>query len=120
MDLGTILGLIAFAALIFGGIVTNQITASLVNMHGFLVVFGGTFVAMFINTPFQYLVKSILEIKPLMLDDEAAHMHRAVSMLVTLAEQCRMKGFSALKDADRTVAYGFLARVADAALEYND
>lgn len=120
MDFATILGLLAFAALIFGGVASHQITASLVNLHGVFVVFGGTFVAMLINTPFKYLVNSIIEIKSLMFEDEAAHMHRVVPMLVTLAEQCRMRGFSALKDADRNVAYGFLARVADAALEYND
>ncbi|MBU2575253.1 MAG: MotA/TolQ/ExbB proton channel family protein [Elusimicrobia bacterium] len=120
MDFSTILGLIALAALISLGIATDQITSSLVNLHGVGVVLGGTFVAMLINTPLKYLVKSVTELKSLMLDDETVHLQQALPVLVSLAEQCRMRGLSALRDADKNVANGFLARVADAALEYND
>lgn len=120
MDSSTVLGLVSFVALISLGVATNQLTASLFNAHGVFVVLGGTFVAMLINTPTKYLIKSVTEMKSLMLDDETAHLQKALPMLVSLAEQCRIRGLSALKDADRFVAGGFLARVADAALEYND
>ena len=120
MDFSTILGMIAFVGLIFVGISTNQITTSLFNPHGIFVVLGGVSVAMLINTPFRSLVKSVTELRTLMLDDETASLNEALPVLVALAEQCRSRGLSALKNTDRNMAYGFLARAADAALEYND
>ena len=41
MDYSTVLSLVSFVALIAVGISTGQITSSLVNLHGVLVVFGG-------------------------------------------------------------------------------
>ena len=120
MDFSTVLGILAFAGLLFLGISENQITSSLVNPHGVFVVLGGVFVAMLINTPLKYLIKSVTEMKTLMFEDETAQFHKSLAALVALAEQCRMRGLSALKDTDRGVADGFLARAADAALEYND
>lgn len=120
MDICTVLGVAAFGGLIFLGVSTNQLTSSLVNPHGVFVVLGGTLVAMLINTPLRYIVRSVTELRALMLDDETIHLQRALPVLVGLAEQCRMRGLSALKDADKMVADGFLARVANAALEYND
>jgi chemotaxis protein MotA len=77
-------------------------------------------VAMLINTPFKYLVKAVTEIYWLMFSDETMDIQRTVPVLVALAEQCRSRGLSALKDADPNHAKGFLSRVAAAALEYND
>ena len=120
MDFSTILGLAAFVVLIFAGIETKQLSSSLVNMHGLLVVLGGSFVAMMINTPLTYLIKALTELKALMLDDDTAAMNRLVPIITNLAEQCRLKGLSALKDADPAIARGFLMRASLAALEYND
>lgn len=120
MDYSTLLGIIAFAALVFVGFSTGQITSSLVNMHGVFVVMGGSLVAMLINTPFKYLKKAVTELRFLMFSDDNAEIQRAVPALVALAEQCRSTGLSALKNADPALAKGFLARVAAAALEYND
>ena len=120
MDFSTILGLTAFVVLIFAGIETKQLSSSLVNIHGVFVVLGGTFVAMLINTPLTYLIKALTELKALMLDDDTAAMNRLVPIITNLAEQCRLKGLSALKDADPAIARGFLMRASLAALEYND
>src|SRR3989339_765810 len=114
MDFSTVLGILAFAGLLFLGISENQITSSLVIPHGVFVVLGGVFVAMLINTPLKYLIKSVTEMKTLMFEDETAQFHKSLAALVALAEQCRMRGLSALKDTDRGVADGFLARAADA------
>ena len=120
MDLSTILGMVAFALLIFGGIATKQLSTSLVNLHGVFVVLGGCFVAMLINTPLKYLVKALTELKTLMIDDESANMHKVIPVMTGLAEQCRIKGMSALKEADPSIASGFLIRASLAALEYGD
>ena len=120
MDLSTILGLVAFVVLIFAGIETKQLTSSLVNIHGLFVVLGGSFVAMLLNTPLTYLIKALTELKALLLDDDTAAMNRLVPIITNLAEQCRLKGLTALKEADPVIARGFLMRASLAALEYND
>jgi chemotaxis protein MotA len=120
MDFSTILGLAAFVLLIFGGIQTKQLSSSLVNLHGVYVVIGGCFVAMLINTPMKYLIRALTELRSLMLEDETADMHTLIPVMTGLAEQCRIKGLSALKDADPAIARGFLSRASMAALEYND
>lgn len=120
MDYSTVLSLISLVALIAVGIQTGQITSSLYNTHGIFVVFGGTFVAMLLSMPLRYIVKSVTELKSLLFDDETVHLKRALPMLVGLAEQCSMKGLSALKEADKTMADGFLGRTAETALDSND
>ena len=120
MDYSTLLGVIAFVGLVAVGFSTGQITSSLINLHGVFVVMGGSLVAMLINTPFKYLSKAVTELRFLMFSDDNTEIQRAVPVLVALAEQCRSTGLSALKNADPTLAKGFLARVSAAALEYND
>jgi chemotaxis protein MotA len=85
-----------------------------------MVVLGGCFVAMLINTPLKYLIKALTELRVLMLAGDSAEPGRLVPVITGLAEQCRMKGLSALKETDPGVAGGFLNRAALAALEYND
>ena len=120
MDFATILGIVSLVALVFVGIQTGQLEASLLNVHAVFVVMGGSCVSMLFNTPFKYLIKSVTELYKLMFLDETAEIQRTLPLMVTLAEQCRSLGLSALKDADPQHAGGFLARVASAALEYND
>jgi chemotaxis protein MotA len=120
MDLSTILGLVAFVAFIAFGVISKQFSVSLIDAHAVFVVLGGSIVALLLNTPFKYLVRSVTELYWLMFTDETTDMNRAVPMLVGLAEQSRARGISALKEADPAFAGGFLARVCAAALEYND
>jgi chemotaxis protein MotA len=120
MDFGTIAGLAALGALLFVGVETNQLSSSLVNMHGVGVVLGGSLVAMLLNTPFKYLLKAVAEIKFMLLQGDSANIQRLIPVITGLAEQCRMKGLSSLKDADPALANGFLSRASQAALEYND
>lgn len=120
MDLGTIIGLAAFAVFMGYGFISGEFSTSLVNTHAVFVVLGGSIVSMLINTPFRYLVLAVTELRKLMFTDERNDMVHAVTMLTGLAEQCRSRGLAALKDADPVFAGGFLARVSAAALEYND
>ncbi|MEI7529695.1 MAG: MotA/TolQ/ExbB proton channel family protein [Elusimicrobiota bacterium] len=120
MDFATILGIVGFFTLITVGVQTGQLEPSLLNMHAVFVVLGGGAVSMLINTPFKYLVKAFTELYKLMMLDENADIQRTIPIMVALTEQCRSLGLSALKEADPKHANGFLARVASAALEYND
>lgn len=120
MDFTSLLGVIAFAVLVVVGYTTGQISSTLLNLHAVFVVMGGSMVAMLINTPFVYLVKAVTELRALVFTDETMEIRRTVPVITALAEQCRARGISALKDADPAHAGGFLARVSEAALAYND
>ncbi|MCX5784060.1 MAG: MotA/TolQ/ExbB proton channel family protein [Elusimicrobia bacterium] len=120
MELGTIIGAGAFVILLILGVASGQLSSSMVNMHAVFVVVGGGMVAILINTPLKYLIKAFTELKALIFYDNIADIHKVIPVITGLAEQCRMKGLSALKNADPTVANGFLTRASMAALEYND
>lgn len=120
MDITTIVGFLGAAALILAGVAGNQISASLINMHGVVVVIGGTVIATFINTPLRYITRAVSEFGFIFRNSDEASPEKFVPVLVNLAEQSRMRGLSALKDADPAMAKGFLSRAASAALEYND
>lgn len=120
MDITTVLGVLGAAGLIFAGVAGDQISASLINLHGVVVVMGGTVVATLINTPLKFVRGALLELGWIFRENDEASPEKLVPVLVALAEQARMRGLSALKDADPALAKGFLSRAATAALEYND
>jgi chemotaxis protein MotA len=120
MDITTIAGLAGAVALILAGVAGRQISASLLNMHGVVVVLGGTLVATLINTPFRYVSRALSELGWIFREGDEAALEKLIPLIVALAEQARLRGFTALKEADPAVAKGFLSRAATAALEYND
>lgn len=120
MDITTILGVAGAAGLIFAGFAGGQISSSLVNMHGVVVVLGGTLAATFINTPLKYISRAVFELGWIFRENDEALPEKLIPVLVGLAEQSRLRGLAALKEADTRAAKGFLNRAATAALEYND
>ncbi|HAN04804.1 MAG: hypothetical protein A2X30_12990 [Elusimicrobia bacterium GWB2_63_16] len=120
MDITTIMGVAGAVALLFAGVAGDQISASLINMHGVVVVLGGTLVATLINTPLKFIKGAVTELGQIFREREEVAPEKIIPVIVALAEQARMRGVSALKEADTTVARGFLNRAATAALEYND
>ncbi len=120
MDITTILGVAGAAGLLLAGFAGGQISASLVNMHGVVVVLGGTLVATLINTPLKYITRAFLELGWIFRENDEAFPEKLIPVLVNLAEQCRMRGLTSLKEADTAAGKGFLSRAATAALEYND
>lgn len=120
MDITTIIGIAGAAGLIFAGFTGNQLSASLINMHGVVVVLGGTLVATLLNTPLKHLTRAVSELGCFFREDGESSPEKMIPALVDLAEQCRMRGLASLKDADPAAAGGFLGRAASAALEYND
>ncbi|PKM98908.1 MAG: hypothetical protein CVU79_01265 [Elusimicrobia bacterium HGW-Elusimicrobia-3] len=120
MDITTIIGFLGAVGLISAGVAGEQISASLINMHGVVVVLGGTLVATLINTPLKFIRGAISELGLIFRENDEVAPDRIIPVIVALAEQSRMRGLSALKEADPAVAKGFLSRAATAALEYND
>lgn len=120
MDIATVSGILLMAGMLGLGVYTRQFSDALFNMHGVYIVLGGTFVAMLVNSPARYLKGAVKELGHLFREGEAAEPERVIRPVVELAEQCRMRGLSALKEADPKIAGGFLERASMAALEYND
>lgn len=120
MDISTLAGVAAAAALIAAGFAGNQLSVSLLNMHGVVVVIGGTIAATLINTPLKHMRLAVSELGRIFRESEDAQPEKVLPVMVGLAEQARARGLAAFKDADSGVANGFLARAATAALEYND
>ena len=100
MDFTTILGILGVAAFILIGTVTNNITSSLLNMHAVVVVFGGTLIALLINTPFKYLLSAFTGLKIVFFNKAESAPEKIIPIMVDLAQECRTKGLSALKEAD--------------------
>ncbi|MDT8287629.1 MAG: MotA/TolQ/ExbB proton channel family protein [Elusimicrobiales bacterium] len=113
-------GILLMAGMLGLGVYTRQFSDALFNFHGVYIVLGGTFVAMLINSPLRYLAGAVRELGHLFREGEVARPENIIRPVVELAEQCRMRGLSALKEADPKVAGGFLERASMAALEYND
>ena len=65
-------------------------------------------------------VTAVAELSWIFKENGEASPEKLIPVLVGLAEQTRLRGFSALKEADPKLAGGFLNRAATAALEYND
>ncbi|MFH1619427.1 MAG: MotA/TolQ/ExbB proton channel family protein [bacterium] len=120
MDITTLAGIVGFGVFIAVGIATNQISSTMLNAHGAYMVLGGTLIAMLINTPLKFLVKSLTEIGILFREDEADNPEKLIPVIVDLAEQCRSRGMAAMRDVAPHTAGGFINRAATAALEYND
>jgi len=120
MDITTMLGVAGAVGILFAGFAGNQLSSSLINMHGVIVVIGGTVIATLINTPLKYITRAFSELGWIFRENDEAAPEKIIPLLVGLAEQSRMRGLTALKEADPLVAKGFLNRAATAALEYND
>lgn len=120
MDIATLAGMTAAAGLLYAGFAGDQLPASLINVHGILVVVGGTAAAMLINTPLAHIGMGVSGLLWIFKNDREHHPAGVVPLMVGLAEQVRARGLSAFKEADPAAAGGFLARAAAAALEYND
>lgn len=120
MDIATVSGILLMAGMLGLGVYTRQFSDALFNFHGVYIVLGGTFIAMLINSPVRYLTGALRELGHLFREGEAARPESIIRPVVELAEQCRMRGLSALKEADPKIAGGFLERASMAALEYND
>lgn len=120
MDIATVSGILLMAGMLGLGVYTRQFSDALFNFHGVYIVLGGTFIAMLINSPLRYLAGAVRELGHLFREGEVARPENIIRPVVELAEQCRMRGLSALKEADPKIAGGFLERASMAALEYND
>lgn len=120
MDWTTILGVAGGGTLVVLGALTGALGSIFLNWHGILIVFGGTAVAMLINTPLPYVRETFGAVLSLLRPDPYDDPGKLVPVLVRLAEQVQVRGLGALREADPKMANGFIAEAATTALEYNN
>ena len=119
MDLTSLFGVVAMAALLFAGVKSGQIPDYFLNWHAVIIVFGGTGAAIVLNTPWDELKRAIGQLARLWRAPDL-DTNRAVRAIVDLSEQVRARGLTALREADKKAAGGYLARAASTAADYNN
>lgn len=120
MDLMTLIGLIGGFGIIAWGLLDGQTWASFLNLHGLVLVFGGTFFATMINSsPSELrdaLKAGLLLLRPQALTPPA----KSVATLVRLAQKARRDGALSLKDETNALGDSFLARAIQVSLASPD
>ncbi|MBI3548750.1 MAG: MotA/TolQ/ExbB proton channel family protein [Elusimicrobia bacterium] len=119
MDFTTVMGVVGTIGLIWASVATGQLTQVFLNVHGFLLVLGGTAVAMLLNTPGVLLRQSFRSIR-ILFTGNAQDTRTMQAALVKVAEEVHANGLNALRNADPRVGDGFLTHAAQVALELND
>jgi len=120
MDITSIIGLIGAIALIVLGIFAGQVSSIFLNLHGILIVFGGTIIAMLINTPGQYVRETLVAVLSLLKPDPYGEPGNLIPALVRLSQEVQANGLGALRNVDPRAAGGFLTEASTTALEYNN
>src|ERR1700758_4178314 len=111
MDLTSIIGVVAIGSLLYAGVHSGQIPDYFLNWHAVVIVFGGTGSAVVLNTPWAELKGALAQFLRMWRTPDL-DTDRAVKAIVALSEQVRARGNAALRDADKKVAGGYLARAA--------
>jgi chemotaxis protein MotA len=116
----TVVGLLGGLGVIAWGLLDGQTLNSFLNLHGLLIVFGGTFFAVMINSsPAEFrdaLKAGFLLLKPHALPPP----EKSVGVLVRLAQKARRDGALSLKDEPTALGDGFLARAVQVSLASPD
>lgn len=120
MDISTIIGALGMAVLFAVGIGTGEISTIFLNAHGIIIVFGGTVVAMLVNTPAGYLRETLGACFSLFRKDRYGSAEPLIPEITRLAESVQRDGLGALRNVSDRFAGGYLASAALTALEYNN
>ncbi|MCM2267481.1 MAG: MotA/TolQ/ExbB proton channel family protein [Elusimicrobiales bacterium] len=117
MDIMTIGGFLLGAAVVFWGIFTSGIADKLMDLHGIVIVLGGTLAATVINTSFKRFVTGLKAFVDIFYAPKTPSVDSAVRMLVGMAETAQKQGgIMALTNTDPAFAGGFLKRAVGVAM----
>lgn len=117
MDLSTLLGFVGGLGILLWGIRETGVGQIFLNAHGLVLVLGGSFAAMMINTPLRMLFHAIAAFFKLFLSAKIPPIDTAVAEVVKLAEKARSEGgLLTLQDEGKEMAGGFLNRALNVAI----
>lgn len=120
MDFSSIVGLGGIFALVAVGAATGEISGTFLNVHGLIIVFGGTACAMLINTPIVYVRETFTAILSLVRSSSHGNAEDLIPEITRMAEQVQQGGMGVLRNVDARFAGGYLQSAATTALEYNN
>jgi chemotaxis protein MotA len=120
MDYTTIFGVVGAVALVTIAVETGQLNAVFLNFHGIFLVFGGTSVAMLLNTPKEYIWAAFRAVPTLLSDQNQLKPRTVLPILISTSQNVHSQGINALRNVDPQAGGGFLSRAAQIALENND
>ena len=120
MDLSTIIGFGGFIVLIVLGVASGEVSRVFMNLHALIIVFGGTALAMLVNTPLNYLRETLQAGASLFRKDPHGDPGELIPVLTRMAQDVQTNGLGALRNTDTRLASGYLAEASTTALEYNN
>lgn len=117
MNLGVWLGLLTAAALIAWGVSSAGAGTTLVNLHGLLVVVGGTTAAALISTPFGRLASAFARAASLLMPLRQPGPDEAIAEILRLARLAQAGGgLLSIQEEGREFAGGFVRRAVTVAI----
>lgn len=120
MDIVTMIGILTVILITLFGLTSGEIPSVIFNLHAVVFVFGGTIIATLLATPKRYILKSISNLKMVLLSSIEEKPEEIIPYMVELADKARKTGLKSLKDIDEKKAGGFIRRAFEVAIEYGD
>jgi chemotaxis protein MotA len=117
MDFSTLLGVGGVMFVLGFGIHETGVSQIFLNPHGLVIVLGGSFTAMLINTPLRMLLRALRAYLKLFLSQKIPSIDDSITELVKLSEKARSEGgLLTLQDEGKDIAGGFLNRALNVAI----
>lgn len=120
MDWATLFGVVTGVAVIAYGVVESQSLSAFLNLHGAVLVVGGTLAAVFINTPGHLIGEAFRAGFSLFMSPGGLAPQAVIKLITDLAEKARRMGNLAIENDGQGVGDGFLQTAIDACLTASD
>ncbi|MHB0996853.1 MAG: motility protein A [Elusimicrobiales bacterium] len=117
MDIMTIVGFAMGIAVVGWGAYSSGVASTIFNMHGLVIVVGGTLAATIVNTSYKRFAAGIRAFWDIFTTPKIPSVEETVRMLVGMAETAQKQGgIMALSNTDGAFAGGFLKRAVGVAM----
>lgn len=121
MDIMTIVGMIGAVGLLLMGVVHGGGLAAFMNLHGVMIVVGGTFCATMINSSFEEMKDTFKAFILLFFKSRHLPAENVIPIISRLAAKSRQLGIFSLQDEGKDIGDdGFMAHAIDVCLTTND
>lgn len=121
MDFMTIFGLVGGFGVLYWGVKEGGSVSAFINLHGVMIVCGGTFFAAMINSSAQEMRSALRAGLQLFASHKVKAPEEMIPIIVELCRKARQGGVRAIQDAGAEAGDdGFMGRVIDACLVLND
>ena len=117
MDIMTIIGFLMGAVVVVWGVLSSDIGDKLLNVHGIVIVVGGTLSALVVNTSYARFLTGVRAFIGIFFATKNPTIEEAVRVLVGMAETAQKQGgIMALTNTDPAFAGGFMKRAISVAM----